>query len=381
MEDDLVLNEVRTNFLWLHENPELAYQEYKTTEYIKEQLKKENITILDLPLETGLVAQIKGNQEGPVIALRCDIDALPIEEQSGLAYASKKPGLMHACGHDFHTSVMLGAAKVLNLHKEELIGTVKVIFQPAEEAPGGATKIIETNVLDDVKLIWGIHTAPGTPVGTFAISEGAVMAAVDRFEIRVHGTGSHAAHPEEGIDPIVVMSAIVQSVQTIVSRNMNPFHSTLVSITRIESGNTWNVIPEKGFMEGTVRTLDVEDRKQIQSRLTDLVTGIAKSYGAEAELTWYAGPPAVYNDASLCEFARKVASKLGATVSEVEKSLGGEDFSFYQEVIPGAYIKIGTGGEHPLHHPAFIADPEALVPTVKYIVELAKASLESKLNL
>ncbi|WP_455717991.1 amidohydrolase, partial [Anaerosporobacter sp.] len=322
---------------------------------------------------------IKGNQEGPVIALRCEIEALPIEEQSGLAYSSKKPGLMHACGHDFHTAVMLGVAKVLNLHKEELKGTVKIIFQPAEEAPGGATKIIETNVLDDVKLIWGIHTAPGIPVGTIAISEGAVMAAVDRFEIHVQGKGTHAGHPEEGIDPIVVMSAIVQSVQTIVSRNMNPFHADLVSITRIAAGNTWNVIPEKGFMEGTVRTLDAEDRKQIQTRLTDLVSGIAKSYGAIGELTWYAGPPAVYNDASLCEFARKVASDLDIAVAKVEKSLAGEDFSYYQERIPGAYIKIGTGGEHPLHHPAFIADPEALVPTVKYIIELVKASLESKL--
>lgn len=381
MKEDELLKEVRNDFQWLHENPELAYQEYKTTEYIKKQLKKENVTIIDLPLDTGLVAQIKGNGEGPVIALRCDIDALPIEEQSGLAYSSKKPGLMHACGHDFHTAVMLGVAKVLNLYKDELKGTVKIIFQPAEEAPGGATKIIETNVLDDVKLIWGIHTAPGIPVGTIAISEGAVMAAVDRFEIHVQGKGTHAGHPEEGIDPIVVMSAIVQSVQTIVSRNMNPFHANLISITRIEAGNTWNVIPEKGFMEGTVRTLDVEDRKQIQTRLSDLVSEIAKSYGAKAELTWFAGPPAVYNDASLCEFARNVASNLGATVAEVERSLGGEDFSFYQEIIPGAYLKIGTGGEHPLHHPAFIADPEALVPTIKYIVELAKKSLANEINL
>ena len=375
MKEDLLLKEVIEDFKWLHENPELAYQEYKTTEYIKEKLKKEKVTIIDLPLETGLVAQVKGNQDGPVIALRCDIDALPIEEESGLAYSSKKPGLMHACGHDFHTAVMLGVAKVLNLYKEDLKGTVKIIFQPAEEAPGGAHKIIETPVLDDVKLIWGIHTAPGIPVGTFAISEGAVMAAVDRFEIRVRGIGTHAAHPEEGIDPIAVMSAIVQSVQTIVSRNMNPFHATLVSITRIESGNTWNVIPDKGFMEGTVRTLDAADRKQIQARLSDLVSGIARSYGAEAEFTWFAGPPAVYNEASLCEFAREIATKVGGTVSEVEKSLGGEDFSLYQEKIPGAYLKIGTGGVHPIHHPAFIADPEALVPTVKYIVELAKESL------
>ncbi|WP_310605610.1 amidohydrolase [Anaerosporobacter sp.] len=370
-----ILANIKNDFEWLHENPELAYEEYNTTEYIKEQLLKENITVLDLHLETGLVAQIDGGQEGSTIALRCDIDALPIQEESGLEYASKKAGLMHACGHDFHTAVMLGVAKVLNLYRKELKGSVKIIFQPAEEAPGGATKILEKDVLEDVKQIWGIHTAPGISVGTLAISEGAVMAAVDRFEIHVQGTGTHAAHPEEGIDPIVVMSAIVQSVQTIVSRNMNPFHANLISITRIESGNTWNVISEKGFMEGTVRTLDVEDRQRIRERLSDLASGIAKSYGAEATLSWYAGPPAVYNEASLCDFARKVADKIGAEVTEVEKSLGGEDFSLYQEKVAGAYIKVGTGGEHPIHHPAFIADQGALIPTVRYFVELAKESL------
>lgn len=363
------------NFQWLHEHPELAYHEFETTEYIKQQLAKANIPILDLALETGVVAQIQGEHKGPTIALRSDIDALPIKEETNLAYTSKKDGVMHACGHDFHTATMLGVARALIRQKNQIHGTIKIIFQPAEEAPGGARKIIETGILEDVECYIAVHTAPAVPVGAIGIRKGAVMAAVDRFEIEIQGRGTHAAHPNEGIDPIVIIAAIVQSVQTIVSRNMSPFESDLVSITHIDSGNTWNVIPDKGFMEGTVRSLNTTDRVRIKERLESLVVGITASYGATATLHWFPGPPAVYNDEHLCELAQSVAIQTRTRYVEAENSLGGEDFSLYLEKKPGIFLRVGTGGEYPNHHPRFTADPEALQPVVNYITELAKTCL------
>lgn len=376
MTESLVKSEIRRNFEWLHVHPELGYQEYETTNYIKEQMKLAGIEILDLPLKTGLVAQINGKGVGKVIGLRCDIDALPIQEETELSYISKNLGVMHACGHDFHTAVMIGVAKKLNGYKERMNGAFKIIFQPAEEAPGGAYEILKANILEDVSAYIGYHATPGVPVGTVGIREGAVMAAVDRFEIKIQGRGTHAAHPDQGIDPIVIVAAIIQSVQTIVSRNMNPFHSNLVSITRVESGNTWNVIPEKAFMEGTVRTLDHKDRQHIKQQLESIVTGIAQSYGGKAEVHWHAGPPAVCNDSALCDIAKQVANELETTIIEGEQSLGGEDFSLYLEKNPGIYMKIGTGGENPLHHPGFLIDTDALEPTVELVTRLALKLLE-----
>jgi len=379
MKESMIEKELTELFFWFHEHPELAYEEYETTKKISAVLKEAGIEILDLNLKTGLVAKIQGDFDGPVIALRSDIDALPIQEESELSYSSQTPGVMHACGHDFHLTTMLGAAKLLQNSKHDIHGTIKIIFQPAEEAPGGAKKIIETGVLKDVKLFWGIHTTPGTSVGTIGIRKGAVMAAVDRFSISIQGKGSHAAQPDQGIDSIVVASAIVQAVQTIVSRNLNPFSSGLISITHIESGNTWNVLPDKAFMEGTIRTMEASDRVLIQSRLETIVKKTAEVYGAEATLSWFPGAPAVINDDKLCEFAEKVALQQGFHIQEAEKSLGGEDFSFYLEEKKGAFLRIGTGGDYPIHHPKFTADPYALAPAAEFIAKLAIASLQENL--
>ena len=375
MGKNILEQELTTYFQWFHQHPELGYQEYETTAKIKNILELQGIELLDLPLETGVVARIKGKEDGPTIAIRSDIDALPILEESGLAYSSLNKGVMHACGHDFHTASVIGAAMLLKERKTELRGEVLFIFQPAEEGPGGANKILETGCLKEVSAFLGIHTLPMLPVGAVGVGDGAVMAAVDRFSVLIKGVGSHAADPHKSVDPIIVSSAIVNAVQTIVSRNMNPFSTGLVSITHIESGNTWNVIPETAFLEGTVRTLDPNERKLVYKRLKQIVEKTAEMYGAEVEFSWIPGPPAVINDEVLSELARDVAVKVGLQVKEAEKSMTGEDFSLYLEGSKGVFVRIGTGGKYPLHHPKFTADSEALAVAADYLAELAIATL------
>ena len=236
-------------FEWFHKNPELSYEEYNTTAKIREILTQAGLEILPFELETGLVAVIRGKGPGLVSALRCEIDALPIVEETELSYASCHEGKMHACGHDFHITAGLGCALLLNERKEELAGTVKIIFQPAEESSLGALKILETPVMEDVEEIWGIHADPTNEAGVLGIREGSVSAAVDRFVVTVKGNSCHGAHPDDGVDPIPVAAAIVQAFQTIVTRNINAFHPGLISVTRMEAGNTWNVIPESAQLE------------------------------------------------------------------------------------------------------------------------------------
>lgn len=363
-------NELREYFEWFHEHPELAYEEYETTEKIREILTQEGIEILPYNLETGLVAVIRGKKEGPVQALRCDIDALPIKEETGLAYASKQDGKMHACGHDFHVVAGIGCAVLLNERKTELAGTVKIIFQPAEETSIGAFKILETDVMDDVDIIWGLHADPTNEAGTVGIRDGYVTAAVDHFIIKVTGVGCHGAHPDDGVDPIPVAAAITQALQTIVTRNVNAFHPSLISVTRIQAGNTWNVIPEVAELEGTVRTMDKEDRILFEKRLNEIAGNTAPAYGAKAEVRWIAGPPATFNDKEMSEQSKEIAKKCGLIVVPEESSMGGDDFSFYEEKIPGCYVKVGTGKGQLIHRPGFKVDEKVLLPTAEYLAEL-----------
>lgn len=374
MDKQMLKNKVEENFYWFHQHPELSYEEYETTKRIKENLLEAGIKILDLPLATGLVAEV-GTGDGPVIALRCDIDALPIEEKTDLAYKSEHKGKMHACGHDFHIATILGTAYLLKLREKELTGKVRFIFQPAEEAPGGAVKIIETGILENVQAIFGLHSSSAFEVGEIGIKAGAVTAAVDQFNITFRGKGTHAAHPQDGIDPIVTASAFVGAVQSIVSRNINPFSPNLISITHFESGNTWNVIPETAYLEGTVRTLAPEDRVQVQQRLYVMADTIAHAYGAEAEVKWISGPPATINHEEWAAFAAAEAQNTNFTVKKSPASLGGEDFSFYLEKIKGVFIHIGTGKSYPGHNPHFVVDPAALFPAAEYFAILAVAAL------
>lgn len=359
----------------LHMHPELSYEEYETTERIKRELAAAGIEILQIPLKTGVTAIVRGAKPGKTYGLRCDIDALPIEEETDLPYKSKTPGKMHACGHDFHTAAVFGAALMLQERKEELQGTVKILFQPAEESSHGAETVLETGVLSDVTAIFGLHTAAYLPVGTLGIRAGSVMAAVDRFELNITGTGCHGGHPDEGVDTILVAASVIQAFQSIVGRNLNPFHTGVVSVTRINGGNTWNVIPDKVELEGTVRSMEKDDRIFIERRMREIAEHTAAAYGANAELLWYPGPPATVNEKAWSAFAQKVAEESGFEVVPQRNSTGGEDFAFYLEKIPGCFINVGTGVGYPNHHPKFYADEAALTPAAEYLEKLLVEAL------
>lgn len=359
----------------LHMHPELSYEEYETTERIKRELAAAGIEILQIPLKTGVTAIVRGAKPGKTYGLRCDIDALPIEEETDLPYKSKTPGKMHACGHDFHTAAVFGAALLLQERKEELQGTVKILFQPAEESSHGAETVLETGVLSDVTAIFGLHTAAYLPVGTLGIRAGSVMAAVDRFELNITGTGCHGGHPDEGVDTILVAASVIQAFQSIVGRNLNPFHTGVVSVTRINGGNTWNVIPDKVELEGTVRSMEKDDRIFIEKRMREIAEHTAAAYGANAELLWYLGPPATVNEKAWSAFAQKVAEESGFEVVPQRNSTGGEDFAFYLEKIPGCFINVGTGVGYPNHHPKFYADEAALTPAAEYLEKLLVEAL------
>lgn len=359
----------------LHMHPELSYEEYETTERIKRELAAAGIEILQIPLKTGVTAIVRGAKPGKTYGLRCDIDALPIAEETDLPYKSKTPGKMHACGHDFHTAAVFGAALLLQERKEELQGTVKILFQPAEESSHGAETVLETGVLSDVTAIFGLHTAAYLPVGTLGIRAGSVMAAVDRFELNITGTGCHGGHPDEGVDTILVAASVIQAFQSIVGRNLNPFHTGVVSVTRINGGNTWNVIPDKVELEGTVRSMEKDDRIFIERRMREIAEHTAATYGANAELLWYPGPPATVNEKAWSAFAQKVAEESGFEVVPQRNSTGGEDFAFYLEKIPGCFINVGTGVGYPNHHPKFYADEAALTPAAEYLEKLLVEAL------
>lgn len=359
----------------LHMHPELSYEEYETTERIKRELAAAGIEILQIPLKTGVTAIVRGAKPGKTYGLRCDIDALPIAEETDLTYKSKTPGKMHACGHDFHTAAVFGAALLLQERKEELQGNVKILFQPAEESSHGAETVLETGVFSDVTAIFGLHTAAYLPVGTLGIRAGSVMAAVDRFELNITGTGCHGGHPDEGVDTILVAASVIQAFQSIVGRNLNPFHTGVVSVTRINGGNTWNVIPDKVELEGTVRSMEKDDRTFIEKRMREIAEHTAAAYGANAELLWYPGPPATVNEKAWSAFAQKVAEESGFEVVPQRNSTGGEDFAFYLEKIPGCFINVGTGVGYPNHHPKFYADEAALTPAAEYLEKLLVEAL------
>ena len=369
--EEKYLNEV---FRWLHRHPELALKEYETTAYLRNELLKNGVRLLDAKLDTGLIAVV-GSGEGPVAAIRADIDALPIEEQTGLPYASETPGLMHACGHDFHAACMLGAALLLKERESDLPGTVKIIFQPAEEINLGAGKIIETGLLKDVQVFLAGHTYPDLPAGSVGIRPGPVMAAADHFSVQIKGKGCHGARPEMGIDPIPALTAIVTAFQTVVSRQVSPLESAVVSVTRVEAGNTWNVTPETAFIEGTVRTMTETVRDTACRSLERLTVNTAAAYGCQASFEYERGPAPVTNDEGVCQRAAAMAGELGLKVEVNPPAMIAEDFSNYLALAPGAMFRIGTGGDHDNHHPAFTADPSALLPAAGFFAALAEREL------
>lgn len=362
-------------FKWLHQHPELAMEERQTTEFVRGILSENGVRLLETGLETGLIA-VLGTGKGPAVALRADMDALPIREATGLPYASVCPGVMHACGHDFHTACMLGAALLLKERENTLPGTVKVIFQPAEEVNRGAALMISTGLLDDVQLFLSGHTFPGHPAGYLGVRPGPVMAAADHFIVKIRGKGCHAAHPELGNDPVPALAAMITAFQTLISRRTDPFDSAVVSITRAEAGNTWNVIPETAMMEGTVRAMTAAVRDGIHRCMEQMAADTAKAYGCEAEIEYERGPGPVVNDAEICELAAETARQLGMRAEANPPAMIAEDFSEYLRLAPGAMFRVGTGGGYDNHHPSFTADPAALFPAARFFAALAVKGLE-----
>ncbi|MEO9653285.1 MAG: M20 aminoacylase family protein [Roseobacter sp.] len=351
----------------LHAHPELLFDTHRTAGIVAEKLEAfgcdEIVTGIG---RTGVVGVIKGksNNSGKVIGLRADMDALPIPEQTGVEYASKEPGKMHACGHDGHTAMLLGAAKYL-CETRNFDGTAVVIFQPAEEGGGGGREMCEDGMMDrfGIQEVYGMHNWPGIEVGSFAIRVGAFFAATDLFEIEIEGKGGHAAFPHQTIDPTVVASQIVVAAQSIASRSADPVEQMVVSITSFEtSSQAFNVIPQKVHMKGTVRTMSAAMRDLAESRLTKLVEGVADSFGATGKIDYMRNYPTTVNHPEQTEFASSVAKSVSGDCAHAELVMGGEDFAFMLEERPGAYILMGNGPSALLHHPEYNFDDEA-IPT------------------
>ncbi|KUP25185.1 amidohydrolase [Paenibacillus sp. DMB5] len=359
----------------LHRHPELSNEEYETTKYIASQLTQAGIKILDYGLATGVIAEIGSGRSGPVIALRADIDALPVQEETGAEYASLFPGKMHACGHDFHTAALLGAAYLLKQQEERLPGTVRLLFQPAEEKAQGAQRVIASGALQEVRAVIGLHNKPDLPVGTIGITGGPLMAAADGFAVTVKGSGSHAAVPEAAVDPIVAAAHIVTALQSVVSRNVSPLHSAVVSVTQLHSGNSWNVIPEKAVLEGTIRTFDEAVRRDVLERFEQVASGVAAALGATAKVRWIEGPPPVINDEALAALGIEAAEALGYQAVKPVPSPAGEDFAFYQREVPGLFVFVGTSGSREWHHPAFNLDEQALPVAARFLADIAVRSI------
>ncbi|MBB6020745.1 amidohydrolase [Paenibacillus sp. JGP012] len=374
-QDEAFAEELTAIRRYLHRNPELSGEEKETTAAIRGWLEKEGVRLADeYTLRTGLIAEV-GQTEGPVVALRADIDALPIQEQTGLEFASQIAGRMHACGHDAHTAILVGAARLLKQREARLPGRVRLIFQPSEEKATGARQVIQSGALDEVQAIFGLHNKPDLRVGTVGIREGALMAAADGFVVKVEGVGTHAAVPEAGIDPIVVASHIVTALQAIVSRNVSAQESAVISVTKIHSGTAWNVIPEEAVLDGTVRTFDEKVRALIRERFNQVVSGVAAAYGTRATVRWIQGPPAVVNDELLAENAVQAAQQLGLNTVRPLPSPAGEDFSFYQKEVPGLFLFLGTSGPHEWHHPGFDVNEQALPLGAHLLAALAEHAL------
>lgn len=360
---------------YLHQHPEISENEFETTAFIKKHLKDLGIEPLAYPLKTGVIAEIGSGQ--PIIVLRADIDALPIIEKTGLAYASKN-GAMHACGHDFHQTSLLGAAQILKEREAEIKGTVRLIFQPAEENFQGAYQVIEAGGIEGVSAIIGYHNNPHLKPGQIGLRSGAIMAGVEQFEVTVAGISAHAARPDLGVDTVLAITTMIHNLQQIVSRTVSPFDSAVLSVTHIDVGTTWNVLPAKGFFEGTIRTFDPKIRLAVINKFTKIVETTAEQFGAQVSIQWGNSPKVTYNDATLTPLIFE-NSKTFAQVIETLPSTGGEDFAAYQEKIPGVFAFVGSNGADNApdwHHDDFIVKDEALPTAVNYFVENAFKLLE-----
>ncbi|MDG1448977.1 MAG: M20 family metallopeptidase [Ascidiaceihabitans sp.] len=349
----------------IHQNPEILFETHRTSALVAEKLRAFGCDeVVEGIGRTGVVGVIKGNStaSGKVIGLRADMDALPIHEQTGLEYASKTDNAMHACGHDGHTAMLLGAAQYL-CETRNFDGTTVVIFQPAEEGGGGGKEMCDDGMMDrwNIQEVYGMHNWPGMPVGDFAIRSGPFFAATDQFEIIVEGKGGHAAKPHETVDSIVVAAHTVSALQSISSRNADPVDQLVVSVTSIESSSkAFNVIAQRTHMKGTVRTMSKDMRALAEQRLTAIAKSVSETFGAKAEVKYYLGYPCMVNHPEQTEFAASVATKISGSCADAPLVMGGEDFAYLLEERPGAYILVGNGDTASVHHPEYNFDDAAI---------------------
>jgi amidohydrolase len=367
----------------IHEHPELLYDVHRTAAFVADRLREFGCDEVATGLgKTGVVGVIKGRKPGggdvKVIGLRADMDALPIEEATNLPYASKTPGKMHACGHDGHTAMLLGAARYL-AETRNFAGNAVVIFQPAEEGGAGAKAMIKDGLMDrfGIEQVYGMHNGPGIPVGSFAIRQGPIMAATASVDIRIEGHGGHAARPHKCIDSVLVGVQLINALQQIVSRNVDPLEAAVISICEFHAGNARNVIPQTAELHGTVRTLTREVKDLIEKRVHEVCAGVAQMTGAKIDLTYEHGYPVTVNHAAQTDFATRIAREVAgeANVHEMAPMMGAEDFSFMLEARPGAFIFCGNGDSAGLHHPAYNFNDEAIVHGTSYWIKLVENTL------
>lgn len=359
-----------------HMYPELGCQEYRSAGIIASILKELGYTVQEGIAETGVVGVLK-NGEGPVIMTRVDMDALPVQESNDIPYVSRNKGLMHACGHDAHMAIGLGVAIVMSQYRELWRGTLKVVFQPGEEGLNGAEKMVKQGVLENPRpdAVIAIHVWNPLPVGSVAATNGPVMAAAEAWHATITGKGGHAAKPEETIDPVVIAAMVVNNLQTIVSRNVHPQDTVVVTVGMLRAGDTFNVIPSTAELKGTVRTYDNQVRESVLQRLTDIIQGTAEMMGAEAKIDWMPNTPAVINDPQVTGIVQEAVKDLFGleALRTDERTMGSEDAAFYLQEVPGSYVFIGSGpssGSGVAHHnPHFNIDEKALVNGVAVMLE------------
>ncbi|MEZ5778422.1 MAG: M20 aminoacylase family protein [Paracoccaceae bacterium] len=363
-----------------HENPELLFDVHRTAGKVADLLRSFGCDEVTEGIgRTGVVGLIRGKTDtkGRVIGLRADMDALPITEATGLDYASKTPGRMHACGHDGHTAMLLGAARYL-AETRNFDGTAVVIFQPAEEGGGGGREMVEDGMMErwGIREVYGMHNWPGLPVGAFAIRPGAFFAATDQFVIDIVGKGGHAAKPHETVDPTVVASHIVLALQSIASRNVDPVAQVVVSVTSFETGSTaFNVIPQSVRLKGTVRTLDDGVRALAEARLLKLAQATAEAYGAEARIDYMRGYPVMANHETETAHAAAVAAEVSGGCGDAPQIMGGEDFAYMLQARPGAYILVGNGDTAMVHHPEYNFDDNVIPYGSSWYAGIAEARM------
>ena len=369
----------------LHRHPELMYEEVRTSQLVRDVLDELGIAYAHPLAETGVLASL-GSGEGPCVALRADMDALPIHEEADVEFRSEVDGKMHACGHDCHTSMLLGAARILKRREGELAGSVKLLFQPAEEGGAGGKRMRDEGVLENphVERIFGLHVWPMLPTGTIGSREGVFLAAADCVEITIRGKGGHAAIPHLAIDPVVTSAKLITELQTIISREFDPLEAAVLSITNIHAGSAYNVIPEEVSLSGTIRALHADKQQQLQQRIREVASHVAAANRCDVDVGFPGnGYPPTINDGACWDLVRGIGGELlgGPQVRELPPVMGGEDFSFYTEQVPGCFIALGVGNEdegavHGLHHPKFKVDERALSIGAALLAACALRSLE-----